>query len=98
MVPPKKTPCTDLRATGPWVQKNEALERISEALRRQWRKEAGAHQQARAENATNRYKRIVGDGLRARKLEAQKPETKIAVRVLNLMAELGMPCSEAMVA
>ena len=67
-----------------------AGDRIAEVGRRQWRKEAGAHQQARAENGMFRYKRIIGDGLRARKFEAQKREVAIAVNVLNRMAAFGM--------
>ena len=45
-----------------------------------------------------RYKRIIGDGLRARKLEAQKRDAAIAVNVINRMTELGMPKSEAIAA
>jgi hypothetical protein len=45
-----------------------------------------------------RYKRIIGGSLRARKRSAQVRETLLAVRVLNRMAELGMPKSEAVVA
>lgn len=45
-------------------KRDAAIERIAEVGRRQWRKESGAHQQARAENAMLRYKRIIGDGLR----------------------------------
>ncbi len=79
-------------------QRNAAIERIAEVGRRQWRKEAGAHQQARAENGMFRYKRIIGDGLRARKFEAQKREAAIAVNVLNRMTGLGIPKSEAIAA
>ena len=52
---------------------------------------SGAHQQARAENAMSRYKRIIGDRLRAKRLEAQKREAAIAVNAINRMTELGMP-------
>ncbi len=45
-----------------------------------------------------RYKRLIGDGLRDKKPEAQVRESKIAVRVLNKMVELGMPTSKAVVA
>lgn len=61
--------------------------------RRQWRKESGADQQARAENGMFRYKRIIGDRLRAKKLGAQTRETMLAVNVLNRMTALGMPDS-----
>ena len=45
-----------------------------------------------------RYKRIVGDRLRAKKPGAQAREAKIGVWVLNRMHELGMPTSQAVVA
>ena len=61
--------------------------------RRQWRKESGAHQQALAENGMYRYKRIIGDRLRAQHREAQKREALIAVNVINRMSALGMPDS-----
>ena len=80
----------DLRATGVWCQRNEAIERIDEVGRRQWRKESGAHQQARAENGMYRYKRIIGDRLQAQHREAQKREALIAVNVINRMTALGM--------
>ena len=65
--------------------------RIGEVGRRQWRKESGAHRQAQAENGMYRYKRIIGDRLRALYCEAQKKETLIAVNVINRMTALGMP-------
>ncbi len=79
-------------------QRNDAIERIAEVGRRQWRKESGAHQQARAENGMYRYKRIIGDRLRAKKFEAQKREAIIAVNAINRMTEIGMPKSEAIAA
>lgn len=45
-----------------------------------------------------RYKRVIGDGLRARNFEAQKRETEVAVSVLNRMTELGTPDSEVIAA
>ena len=45
-----------------------------------------------------RYKRLVGDGLRAKTPKAQATEARIAVSVLNRMFGLGMPNSEAVVA
>ena len=57
-----------------------------------------AHQQARAENGMYRYKRIIGDRLRAKKFEAQKREAIIAVNAINRMTEIGMPKNEAIAA
>ncbi len=98
MIPPRKTASSSQPPEDVLKQRDVAIERIAEVGRRQWRKEAGAHQQARAENGMFRYKRVIRDGLRARKFEAQKREAAIAVNVLNRMIELGMPKSEAIAA
>jgi hypothetical protein len=37
----------------------------------------------------SRYKRIIGDTLRARSRPAQETETRIAVRIRNRMLDLG---------
>ena len=98
VIPPKKTATVDLRAKGVWCQRNDAIERIGQVGRRQWRKESGAHQQARAENGMYRYKRIIGDRLRAQHRESQKIEALIAVNVMNRMMALGLPESAQIVA
>jgi hypothetical protein len=54
VIPPKSTAVVGARAEGAWRQRNEALERIAGVGRRQWRKESGAHRQARAENGMYR--------------------------------------------
>ena len=92
VIPPKKTATVDRRAKMPWRQRNEAIDRIGEVGRRQWRKESGAHQQARAENGMYRYKRIIGDRLRAQHRESQSREALIAVNVINRMTALGLAC------
>jgi hypothetical protein len=98
VIPPTKTATVDRRAKGPWRQRNEAIEKIGEVGRRQWCKESGAHQQARAENGMYRYKRIIGDRLRAQHRESQKIEALIAVNVLKRMTALGRPESAKIVA
>ena len=98
VIPPKKTAIVDLLAKGLWCQRNDAIRRIGKVGRRQWRKESGAHQQARAENGIFRFKRIIGDRLRAKHRESQKTEALIAVNVLNRMTALGMPESAKIVA
>ena len=98
VIPPMKTASVDARATGVWCQRNEAIERIDSVGKRQWQKESGAHQQARAENGMYRYKRIIGASLRAKHHESQKREALIAVNVINRMTAIGMPESEKIVA
>ncbi|MFT5434127.1 MAG: hypothetical protein ACI9OJ_004840, partial [Myxococcota bacterium] len=72
-----------------------AIMRIAEVGRRQWRKEAGAQQQARAENGMYRYKRVIGNSLRGRTVATQAVEAKIGVLVINRMTAFGMPNSVA---
>jgi len=76
-------------------QRDAAVRRIDEVGRRQYKKESGAHQQARAENAMFRYKRIIGDSLRSRTGPTQETEARIGARILNIMTGLGRPVSEA---
>ena len=91
MIPPRRTASPSDPAEELLRRRDAAIARIAEVGRRQWRKESGAHQQARAENAMSRYKQIIGDSLRAKRLEAQKREAAIAVNAINRMTELGMP-------
>ena len=98
VIPPRKTASPAKPAEELFKQRDAAIERIAEVGRRQWRKEAGAHQQARAENSMLRYKRIIGDSLRSKRLEAQVREAKIGVNVLNTMTRLGRPESVKIVA
>ena len=94
-IPPRRTASSSGPSVGSWQQREAALLRIDEVGRRQWRKESGAHQQARAENGMYRFKQIVGARLRSRSPEAQRREAMIGVNILNRMTELGMPESRA---
>ena len=51
--------------------------------------------QSHAENAFYRYKRIIGEWLRAKNDDAQKLEAAIDCAVLNRMFEMGEPLSYA---
>ncbi len=90
VIRPKRTAKVEPRAAEPWRQRNRAIARIAQVGRRQWRKEAGAHRQARADNAMFRFKRIIGDRLRSRSPERQQTEAKIGVNILNRMTTLGL--------
>ena len=89
VIPPERTATVEAGATGPWCQRNAAIERIAAVGRRHWRKESGAHRQARAENGMYRYRHHIADRLCAKHLEAQKREALVAVHVLNRMTALG---------
>ena len=75
--------------------RNRAIRRIRKLGRRQWKKEAGYHRQARAENSFFRYKTIFGDRMRSRDADAQVVEARLACNILNQMTELGRPESYA---
>lgn len=74
VIPPRRTAASSKATETVLEQRDAANVRITEVGRRQWRKESGAHQQARGENAMFRYKRIVGDRLRAKRFRAQRRE------------------------
>ncbi|MGK0521648.1 MAG: hypothetical protein ACJAUC_004365, partial [Planctomycetota bacterium] len=75
--------------------RDRVVRRVRKVGRRQWKKESGYHQQARAENTFFRYKKILGDRLHARDGDAQVVEARLACNILNRMTELGMPASYA---
>jgi hypothetical protein len=68
---------------------------VKEVGRRRWKKDAGYHRQAHAENAFFRYKSIIGGRRRAQHPTAQAAEALIACNLLNRMTELGRPDSYA---
>ncbi|MFT4516398.1 MAG: hypothetical protein ACI89X_002950 [Planctomycetota bacterium] len=92
VVPPVKT--AEIGARG-CRARDRAVRRIRKVGRRQWKKESGYHQQARAENTFFRYKRILGDRLHGRDADAQVVEARLACNILHRMTELGMPASYA---
>jgi hypothetical protein len=58
-----------------------------------WQKASGYNRRAKVETAIARWKRVIGDGLRARKDRHRVTEMKVGVYVLNHMLALGRPCS-----
>ena len=90
-IPPRRTASSSRPGVGTWRHREAALLRIDDVGRRQWRKESGAHQQARAENGMYRFKQVLGPRLRSRSEDGQRKEAMIGVNILNRMTELGMP-------
>ncbi len=94
VVPPTKKARISNKNTSAARARNATVESVHELGRREWKKQAGYHQQARAENAFYRYKQLIGGRLRSRNSDAQVTEDRHAVNVLNRMLELGAPRSE----
>src|SRR5918999_2293440 len=67
---------------------------IEDRGRMGWQKAVGYGRRSLGETAVFRYKAIIGRGLRARALPAQKTEARAACAVLNRMVRLGMPVSQ----
>jgi len=66
---------------------------IEEHGRINWQKKTDYGLRSYVELAVQRYKRIIGNKLKARLLPRQKTEAQVSVRVLNRMTQLGMPIS-----
>ena len=56
-----------------------------------WQTTSGYNKRARAEATVGRFKRVIGEGLRARTDRRRATEVDVAVRALNRMLELGRP-------
>ena len=85
---------------GTWAQRNATLETIRKVGRQGFERESRCRRQGgqgAVENLFFRYKRTLGNRLRARGYESQKQGAKIGCNVLNRMAELGKPESQAIV-
>ena len=94
VVPPART--ANVSRHGPRsAARDRTIRSVKTLGRRRWKKAAGYHRQARAENAFFRYKSIMGGRLRARHSKAQEIEAPIACNILNRMTELGRPASFA---
>ncbi len=107
VIPPRKTAVPSRIRSGGAGRRNKNIRWRRRVGKRQWQKEAGYHQQARAENTFYRYKTILGGALRARLLGSQERESRLACGILNRMraygasqrsarhgTALGMPVSE----
>ena len=61
----------------------------------EWKRQSGYYLQSHAENTFYRYKRIIGERLRAKNADAQKREAAIGCAILNRKLEMGEPLSYA---
>jgi len=59
-----------------------------------WQRTVGHGRRSLGETAMSRHTALIGPGLRARGLPAQKTEARAACSVLNRMTRLGMPVSQ----
>ena len=91
IVPPRATAVPSAAAETAPTQRDRHLRCIAKHGRMAWQKASGYTTRARAEAAISRYKRVIGDGLRAHTEERRETEVDVAVHALNRMLELGRP-------
>ncbi len=92
VIPPTRTAAVSgRRPRSP--ARDRTIRQVQQVGRRQWKKDSGYHQQARAENVFFRYKSIIGESLRARSPAGQESEAVLACNILNQMTALGRPTS-----
>jgi hypothetical protein len=90
VVPPHKT--ADYSEAGD-TQRDGHTRAIEERGRIAWRKENDYGLRSRVELEIQRYKRIIGNTMKARAFPQQKSEGWISASALNIMTNLGMPVS-----
>jgi len=73
--------------------RDENLRAIRKTSREGWKQRSGYHARSLSETVMYRYKRTIGERVRARVFVSQQAETTIGCNVLNRMASLGMPDS-----
>jgi hypothetical protein len=101
IVPPRRdaVPWPDKEAApgGTVYPRNQAIARIAEVGRKEWKRESGYHRRSLAETAMSRYKTIFGPQLYSRTLPNQQQENTLKIKALNTMTALGMPQSVAII-
>jgi hypothetical protein len=91
IVPPRSSAVLSKTAETDPTQRDRHLQCIAEKGRMGWQKASDYTRRAKAETAISRWKRVIGDGLRAHKDRQRTTEIKVGVYVLNRMLELGRP-------
>ena len=71
-------------------ERNQAIDRIEQVGRRQWKQEVGYHRRSLSETAMHRYKMTIGNTLTARKMENQVTEVRLGCHILNIWRGGGM--------
>ncbi len=85
VVPPRSTAVPSDTAESAPTQRDRHLQCIAEHGRMGWQKASGYTIRARAEAAISRWKRVIGDGLRAHTDERRATEVQVDVYALNRM-------------
>ncbi len=74
-------------------ERDRNIRSIRELGRRDWHTSSGYSKRSLVENTMYRYKTIIGRSMRSRTFDGQRVEVQLASKILNTMAQLGMPDS-----
>jgi hypothetical protein len=94
-IPPPKNAVLSLNAAQDPTVRDRHIADISVRGRMGWQRASDYNQRSRAETLMSRWKTVIGSKLKARSFKNQKTETKIGVRILHRMTELGRPSFES---
>lgn len=93
LIPPRPTAVVSEAATTAPTQRDRHIQSLAEHGRSGWQKQTDYGERAKAETAMARYKRILGNQLRARTLPGQRTEAVTGVIILNRMIDQARPNS-----
>ena len=94
VIPPRSTAVPSPAAGSTPSQRDQHIQTIRDKGALSWQKAVGYGRRSLGETAMFRDKAVIGRGLRARTLPAQKTEARVGCSVLNRMTRLGMPVSQ----
>lgn len=92
-IPPQRNAILSKKKEKYLEERDQAIKRIEEIGRKEWKKEINYHQRSLSETAMFRYKTSIGASLRARQINKQINEVKIGCHILNVFRSCGMPKS-----
>jgi len=91
IIPPPKTAVQSQQSAHNPTVRDRHIAEIETRGRMTWQKSTGYNRRSRIETQMGRWKTVIGPKLKARNFDNQTTETKIGVRVLDQMSELGRP-------
>ncbi len=93
LIPPQKNAVLSKKRDPDLAQRDEAIKRIEQVGREEWKKEIGYHIRSNSEVNMFRYKKIFGGNMHARKGSYENAEMRINSKILNQFVDMGMPKS-----
>ena len=91
IVPPPKNAVRSKGHIPGMAERDEAIDRIAQIGRKEWKQEMGYHKRSLSEVAMHRYKGSIVNTLSTRKFENQVTEVRTGCHILNVFRGCGMP-------